>query len=273
MNQTFSLFDIVVIIGIVQGLVTSSLLIFRRDHRSDLFLAFAIIAFCLLSSKILLHTLGLWNTHLFSYFPLGIDLAIPPLIYFYVVLLIEPKTKIGGWSALQFLPFLLSEIYSLTVYFSVLSTNDFREKDALAESFLFNQVKFIEDYLTLFSVFTYLTIGLFKLKRYKRWLDSNISDASYPTFNWLRNILIQLLIVGVLLLANLALDRVFSFGSSNFLRWQLFYVVIAIHIYYLGFVGYKRTDYLLQRAPKNLLKAKQLPQEQIIAIILSQNIF
>ena len=262
LNQTFSLFDIAVIVGIIQGLVTSSLLILKRNHRSDLYLALAILAFCLLSSKILLHTLGLWNSPWFRYFPLGVDLVIQPLIYFYVVVLIEPKTKVDSWALPHFLPFLFSETYSLVVYFNVLTVTDLATKDAIAESFHFDQVKFIEDYLTLFSVFAYLTVGLFKLKNYKRWLSSNVSDSSYPTFNWLRNILIQLLFIGILLLANLLLDRVFSWNSSSFIRWQLFYIVIAIHIYYLGFIGYKRTDHLSQSPPKNQAKVNKLLQEQ-----------
>lgn len=263
LNQAFSLFDIIVIIGIVQGLVTSTLLILRKKHRSDTYLALAIIAFCLLSSKILIHTLGLWNTHTFRYFPLGVDLAIPPLIYFYVILLIEPKIKAIGWKLLHFVPFVLSEIYSLVVYIKVLSTTESGVKDAIAKQFHFDQVKFIEDYLTLVSVFTYLIVGLFILKRYRQRL---ISDSSHPTFNWLRNILLQLLVIGILLLINLSLDRFFSFGSSNFFRWQLFYGVVAVHIYFLGFAGYKRVDYPTQNIAKRSTKSKLISQKQVEAI-------
>ncbi|MEM9832358.1 MAG: helix-turn-helix domain-containing protein [Bacteroidota bacterium] len=263
MNQTFSIFDITVIVGIVQGLLTSTLLLVKREHRSDTYLALAIIAFCLLSSKILLHTLGLWDTPIFRFFPLGIDLAIQPLIYFYVVLLIEPKTKISHWDFLHFLPFALSEIYSLIVYINVLSVTDLDAKDAIAEQFYFNQVKFIEDYLTLISVFTYLTIGLLILRNYNQWLETNISDSSYPTFKWLRNILLQLLVIGIFLLINLSLDRIFSFDSSSFSRWQLFYMLIAVHIYYLGFIGYKRTDYLPQGVTAKSAEVKKVSREQI----------
>ena len=249
----------------IQGLLTSTLLLSKKSHRSDTYLALAIIAFCLLSSKILLHTLGLWNTPTFRYFPLGIDLAIPPLIYFYVILLIKPETNVSGSALLHFVPFALSELYSLVVYGKVLSATDFRAKDAIAGQFYFDQVKFTEDYLTLVSVFVYLTIGLFILRKYHRRLETNASEASYPTFNWLRNILLQLLVVGILLLANLSLDRMFSFNSSSFFRWQLFYVTLAVHIYYLGFVGYKRTS-SFQGTSQSSPKVKQVSEERVAEI-------
>ena len=265
MNTTVTLFDLIIIIGIVQGLIASTILLLRKNT-SDRFLALSIIAFCLLSSKILLHTLGLWNSHFFRYFPLGVDLVLQPLIYLYVVGLIEPKTRGKTW-LLHFVPFIASEAYSLIVYFNVLQTTDFQIKDLIAEQLHFNQIKHLEDYLTLVSTFTYLVVGFLKLKNYKAWLDTNISDSAYPSFNWLRAIVVQLLLIGCILLINLLLDRLLFPGSSNFLRWQVFYIVIAGHIYYLGFRGINLTTKVKhQRSPKQS-KIKKLTKDQVNQIV------
>ncbi|MEM8895058.1 MAG: helix-turn-helix domain-containing protein, partial [Bacteroidota bacterium] len=229
--------------------------------------ALSIISFCLLSSKTLLHTLGLWDTHVFRYFPLGIDLAIQPCIYFYIIHLIAPKKIPKIWYFLHFAPFITSELYSLFVYVDVLQTTNLEVKDVIAESFYFNRVKHIEDYLTLISTFTYISIGLFKLKIYRRWLDMNISDSAYPTFNWLRLILIQLIIIGCLLLVNLLLDRFIFPGTSNFLRWQVFYIVVAGHIYYLGFRGINLTSGSHHQSIPTQPKIQKLTQAQVDEII------
>ena len=247
-------------------MITSIILLLRK-HATDRFLALAIMAFCLLSCKILLHTLGLWNTHVFRYFPLGIDLVIQPMIYFYVIRLISPKTQLKPIHILHLIPFIASEIYSLAVYFSVLSTSDPVVKDVIAESFHFNQVKHLEDYLTLVSTFAYLVGGLIRIKRYKTWLSNHISDSGYPTFNWLKTILIQLIVIGCVLLVNILLDRVFLGGSSNFLRWQLFYIVVAGHIYYLGFMGINRTDRFRHVQTPDPVKVQKLTSAQVDAIV------
>lgn len=266
MNTTITLFDLIIIVGIVQGLVTSTMLLLR-NNASDRFLALSIIAFCLLSSKILLHTLGFWNTHLLRYFPLGVDLAIQPLIYCYVIQLIEPKNRPKLWYFLHFIPFITSELYSLFVYFSVLQTTNLEAKDLIAESFHFDQVKHLEDYFTLLSTFTYLTVGFFKLKSYKAWLETNISDSAYPTFNWLRALVLQLIIIGCVLLVNLLLDRIIFPGSSNFLRWQVFYTIVAAHIYYLGFRGINLPNQFQHEHTPSQPKIKKLTQNQVDEII------
>lgn len=266
LNITVTLFDLIIILGIVQGVVTSTFLLLR-NNLSDRFLALSILAFCLLSSKILLHTLGLWNSHFFRYFPLGVDLVIQPLIFFYVTQLIEPKPISKPWAFLHFTPFIASEVYSLIVYFNVLTVTNFEAKDLIAEHFHFNQVKHIEDYLTLISTFTYLIVGLLKLKTYKAWLSNNISDSAYPTFNWLRTIVIQLIIIGFILLINLLLDRLIFPESSNFLRWQVFYIVVAGHVYYLGFRGANLTSRIQHQRTPSQPKIKKLTQDKVEEII------
>ncbi|MEM9324706.1 MAG: helix-turn-helix domain-containing protein [Bacteroidota bacterium] len=265
MNQLVTLFDLIIIIGIVQGLVTSVLLL-RRDNRGDRFLALSIVSFCLLSSKILLHTLGLWQGQIFRYFPLGIDLAIQPLIYWHVMQLIEPKLKFQRRDLLHFVPFAVSEVYSLVVYFSVLSTTDLAAKDVIAERLHFNLVKHFEDYLTLISSVTYITIGIVKLRHYKRRLGTNGSVSSDPIFKWLSAIITQLIVVAGFLCFNLFVDRVLFPGSSNFLRWQLFNIVVAGHIYYLGFMGYSRSPLSQYRQLPKLPKVEKLTPRQVTEI-------
>jgi hypothetical protein len=180
LENQFSLFDLLIIIGITQGLVTSLLLLIsKKNPRSNPFLALALLAFCFLSTKPLLHTLHLWDTSFFRYFPNGVEVLLAPLIYFYMVSMIDSTFKFERKYLLHFVPFAISQSYAFVVYFSVFAVDDFGQKDILANSFMFDEVKRAEDYLSLLSIIIYLLLGFKKLKNYRKWLNESTSDSTF----------------------------------------------------------------------------------------------
>lgn len=272
MENQFSLFDVLILIGITQGIITSVLLLVsKRNSRSNLFLALALIAFCFLSTKILLHTLQLWDTLIFRYFPNGVEVVLAPLLYFYVISLIDSKFKFQKKHLLHFIPFLLSQSYAFIVYFAVFNIHELEAKDSIASLLRFDEVKKIEDYLSLISLIIYLTFGFIKLKTFRKLLRDTTSDNTFPDFNWLKNMFILFSLLGLFLLTNLALNTI-SLDIDRFLRWEVYYIFIAFIIYYLGFVGYKQPDYqkVHIEEPVNPLKISKLSNEkneEIVKII------
>lgn len=244
MEGKFSLFDLLVLFGIVQGIIISILLLIsKKNSKSNKYLAFAILSFCLLSVKMLLHTLGLREDPFFRYFPIGVELLIAPLMYFYVTRLLNPKFRLRFKELIHFIPFILSQGYSFFIFFFVSSYGSIIEKDRIAELFYFNLVKDTEDYLVLFSIAGYLAGCYFKLKKYKQWLENTTSDTTYPNFNWLRNIFILSTVLGIFLLINLSSDALFNLKASYFFHWQVYYIFITSLIYYFGFAGYIQPEF------------------------------
>jgi AraC-like DNA-binding protein len=238
--MNFSWFDLLVVIGISQGLFTSYLLVNAKqnDQRNRL-LAVIIFTFILLSCKILLHTLGLWNTHAFRYFPLAVDLAIQPLIYLFIRASVGPNDRFKARDFLHFLPFLIFLVHAVVIYANVQSTTILTEKDRIANALYFNNVKSVEDFLSVLSAWVYGGLSYRHLKNYRKWLNDNIADMSYPTYTWLRNVLMLFGFLMLILSVNLLLDA-FGFGLYNFYHWQLFYLVMAVIIYYMGIQGYRQ---------------------------------
>src|SRR4028118_1361550 len=111
------LFNILVIIGSFQGTLTSVLL-WLSSHRSvsKLILSYLLIVFVLLSSKILLHTLNLWQTPFLRYFPLAFELAIQPLFYLYILSLTTPAFRLTKKDLYHFIPAMLFMIHAVLVY-------------------------------------------------------------------------------------------------------------------------------------------------------------
>ena len=157
--------------------------------------------------------------------------------------MIDSTFKFQRKHLLHFIPFAISQSYAFVVYFLVLSVEDFGQKDMLANTLMFDEVKRAEDYLSLVSILIYLSIGFQKLKNYRKWLNESTSDSTFPDFNWLKNIFILSSILGLFLLTNYTLDFAFSLKETTRLHWQLVQIFIAILIYYFGFVGYKQPHY------------------------------
>ncbi|PCE66664.1 helix-turn-helix domain-containing protein [Sediminicola luteus] len=241
MSAQFSWFDLIVIVGIVQGIVSTGLLLFRRKgNTARLFLGLAILAFCLLSFKILLLTLGLWEIPFWRYFPLGVDLSIAPLLYLYTLALVRPNFSWKMKHLWLFAPFFLFELFALWVYVSLWPLEDIVAKDLRAASFYFEVVKDFEDLLTLLTALLGIGFSLREVATYRKLINSDTSDTSITQLKWLFNVLVIMCPLVAIMLVNTILDDVFDYGNSKFFRWQLFYLVVAALVYYLGFEGYRR---------------------------------
>lgn len=244
MAPQFSLFDLLILIGILQGIITGILLLnSKKNTKSNKFLALALFSFCLLNTKTLLHTLHLWDTQAFRYFPNGLELAIPPLIFFYIKSLVTPKFRFRPKDWLHFIPFFLSQAFAFLVYFSVVGIRDFGEKDALANRLFFDEVKQLDEYLLLVSMALYLFFGYKELRNYKTWLADTTADSTYPDFGWLKGIFRLSIVIGILLLVNHSLDLCFGLRRSTILHWNLLVLFFTFVIYYLGLRGYLQPDY------------------------------
>lgn len=241
----FSWFELLVLIGITQGLVTSALLLRATESRKQkTLLALVLIGFCLISTKMVIATLGLANTSpAFLYMPIAVELGLPPLFYLYLVTLLTPTFQLTRQNLLHFIPFALFFTYALFIYFKVQllgsSHETNKEIDAFLQLYLFSTVKKIEDYLTVVSIFFYISLSYFTFYQYQKNVKDTISDTDHPMYNWIQTIFIMSGLLLVFLVTNMMLDRVFKLDSYTILHWKLYFIYLASIIYYLGFKGYK----------------------------------
>ncbi|WP_298321211.1 AraC family transcriptional regulator [uncultured Aquimarina sp.] len=189
----------------------------------------------------------LWDTKLFRFFPNAIELALSPLIYFYIRSLVKHKFqfKIKFW--LHFIPFFLSQTYAFIVYFTALRVNDFNQKDIIAKNLHFSEIKQTDEYLLLISLALYLFYGYKELINYKRWLDNTTSDSTFPNFKWLKDIFILSIIIGMFLVVNHSLDIFLDLKSKSIIHYNLLMLFISFVIYYLGLKGYLQPDFSFVR--------------------------
>lgn len=260
--MTFSLYELLLLIGLTQGTITSVLLVAtKKNRKSNQLLALGLFAFCLLSAKMLLNSFGVSYTTTFRYIPIASQLAIPPLMYMYLISLLRPKTNLTWRSIVHFIPFIFVQIFAIAVYFKVLGIASVTQQDQAAELLMYGPIKLAEDYLTLLFIAYYLGLGFIELKRYRQRLNETVSDSACPTFSWLLKIFILSSILGVFLLLNMITELIFNLSATTSLHWQVYFVYISFLIYYLGFVGYKQPDFqVLPFVPETKLNNEKDPE-------------
>ncbi len=237
----FRLFDVVVSIGFFNSCIFAIVILAKINRTAtNKLLASLLFVLGLLSAKILLHTLGLWQTPLFRYFPLGIDLWLPPLLWFYVLALTEPK-KLTQSLFQKHLPIpLLFLFYALLVYGCTILIDNLDGKTYVANRLWYDEIKTIEDVLSVIWGVYYGILSYNQLKKYQKWVENYISNTSVPTYKWLRNLLIVSAVV-LLLLGIMVVSQQFhilSFGPI-----QLFYFYLVFLIYVFGFFGFRHQDF------------------------------
>ena len=263
MNQSFSLLEVVVLIGITEGLVISFLIWFyKKQIISKLILSFILIVFSLLCAKILVHTTGLWNMPHFRYIPLAFELLIQPLFWLYISSLVTVKFRLSKKIYLHFVPFFVFFLYALLIYFATLQTENLAEKDLIANNLYFNPIKKIEDFLSIISSIVYWFLGLKIIQQYKQWLHQYTSNTNYPTYEWLKNIAWYIGLLIVMLSGAIFLDSFLDYPVFTY--WQLFFVYLALIIYYLGFKGYA--------LPNDTFGLEQLSQQEASELYETQAI-
>jgi len=239
MQLSVTIFDLIVLMGFIQGIgMCIVLYLIPGKNQGKSLLSFILLIISLLSFKILLHTLGLWDTTLFRYFPLAIDTTLQPLLFLYICSITGFNIR-SGRMVLFLIPTIVFMLYALVVYALALSQQDFLLKDHLADAAYFNLVKSIEDWIAVFSAIAYWMIGYRIILRYRKWVFDAQSDGRLQELSWLKNVV---LISGILVMAVTAivvLDKWVGTGGHNFLYLQLFYIYLAVITYYLSFKGYQ----------------------------------
>ena len=229
----------------VTGIICS-ILLFKKSNKkpSNKFLGLGILGFVWLNTKTLLHSLNLWEIHGFGFFPNGIELALPPLFYFYILALIHSKFEFTKKKWLHFIPFSISQGYAIIVYIATMQTPLLFEKDLIASSLYFNDIKNFEEYLIILSTLVYLYFAYKHIKNYKYWLSNNTSDTQFSELIFLKNIFFGFLFISIYTIVNLILNQFLD--NSYYWRWELNHLIIAILVYYMGLVGYKNSELVPQ---------------------------
>ncbi|WP_316835371.1 helix-turn-helix domain-containing protein [Pedobacter nutrimenti] len=236
MDHKITIFNTIILAGILQGLIGLICWIFKPNKNSEnTLLALIILVLMLLSFKILLHTFGLWQHPGWRYFPLAIDTIIQPLFYLYACSVTTQQYLFSRKRLLHFIPAMFFLCHAFIVYLVTAKQENILLKDHIAESFFYNRLKFTEDIVAILTGVIYWILSFRRIENYRKWLFESQSDTRFSELSWLRNLLICTGLLIVFLFTSSLTQNIMPSGKGYFIFTQLFYIYLSITTFYLAY--------------------------------------
>jgi AraC-like DNA-binding protein len=236
--------NIILFVGAAQGLLLSiALITLKRGNRTaNLMLASFIILFSVI---LFFHSLYEFNNPIQNNVQAenpvhDLFLAFGPLFYLYVVALTNKYFRFKLIDTLHFLPM------------SVALLIDFILKMLDIDPELQNSILPYTSALIIVQICIYLYLSINTLKKHSENLKKSISYIEKINLDWLKILIIAQLIIWPLAL-------IIEIGFHNHKEWSLFWVLISILIYMMGYKGITQPEIftgVLSLPEENDLKRK-----------------
>lgn len=228
--MSFNLYSVILLVGMIQGFVSSTLLFLKKENRlSNSLYASLILAFSLANILPFLKFLGILGHHNeLLFIPLSFDLGFGVLPYLYVKSKTQNNYKLKGNEYLHLLPLLIEICYYSIIFFTFNVSDKLAFKNNIHVPFI-NPIKNIVG--VILAVF-YLFLCFKQLSYFKKTsqIISNIA-----IYNSLRNFIILLFIFLLIWISYTAWVELFVGGRDSYVTFNL---ILAAFTYYLGFSGF-----------------------------------
>lgn len=234
---SFSIFEVIILFGIVQGLVCFFYLMFLDStNRSSHLLAWCILSVTLILVRMMLHSQHIYHHPYLVYFPFSVELLPAPLFYLYTLSLERKQEEKIKFLLLFIMPGIVFLLHGFVTYISCLFVTDISQKQYLANTiFKFQVVNFVEDILTIIFVMIFSYLAIMKLLRYKKILNDYASKQYANQVKWLLWLIYLFVIAAVITILVIAANSLFDYGAQYFWHDQLHHILFSIFLYFSSF--------------------------------------
>lgn len=253
-KKLFSLFELLISIGVFQGLVSSITLIRKTygSKQANILLALFLMSFSAICLKTIIYSAGLDLIYpSLSHIPLAFETLLPAIAYLYCISITRAAFSFSLFQLLHILPFMFFMFYGIYVYINTMSIeNEYAINNFLVENHYF-LIKEIEDYLTVVLIILYISLSNWEVKKFQSHANNLISDNGHAIFLWVRRLQILMTILVVFLVINMTLDRAILLKQDSNLHWQLYFLYLSAVIYFIGYSSPHLAFDLKLEEPKN----------------------
>ena len=250
----FSVYSSLLLIGFVQGIVFTGLLLWRgiqEERLSDKLLAAILIVCSLHIAQYMLGFAGWydardWHSTFMFYFPFHNLLLLGPLIYYYFRALTNDEFHLSKKDFKHFIPGI---IYILIFIFLVVGDIlvrkllmgipfdlHFQTKGLLENKYEGIPRTLIQIASTI-SLIYYMVKTVIEYRKYKKYVNDHFSDTHDIEYEWIRNLLYAV-IAGLAIMLIIGFIDVFITNLSYDQFWTS-YLTLAIMIYVISIMGYQ----------------------------------
>jgi AraC-like DNA-binding protein len=234
--------NIVILLGAIQGFITSILLCFSKNYRlTNRFLGLLIFLIALASINLYGNYVNWFNSSVLQFLtqlmPMVIIMPLGPLLYFYVQSFAEPNFKIDKTSKYHFYPVVIDLIPSFAILIYIIGVYaGLMQRNPKPWINFIDQFNVYSDVLRWLS----LTVYVWLSSRYLSSLSLEATFISKAKLNWLKQF-IRIFICFQLLWLCYLIPYVIPRYTNKMLEtfgWYPIYIPLAILIYWLGIKGY-----------------------------------
>lgn len=234
----FSWFELLLLVGVVQGVATATSLLFEQSNgkRSNGLLAIFLLFFSGICFKTFVYSASLeqyypWLRNI----PLAFETALPALAYLYARAISSANFKLKRFHLVHFSPFFVFMTYALFIYVTSFSFTPDALVSQILHEYRFETVKRVEDYVTVLLILGYLIASVSTLRKVKQKADNLTADNEHAIFVWIRKIQMLMAVLLIFLIVNMIADRVLNVQGTTNSHWKVYFLYLAGVIYFLGF--------------------------------------
>lgn len=239
MDLSFNIFQLLILVGAINGFVWSVLIFIKRKKDVSIYLGLFVFLFTLASIKIILQEkIPYFNSHI--PIPLLYQFALGPLLYLYLKSALDVNYKASGKQLWHFLPSLLFDILPASLLFIF---------DFTRYTYQIQKLSFISDVLACFLFIVYLYFSLSLINRYRKnspvlknekkigWAKKVMLASTLIAVTWLIYIIWVIVLNGKLVL--------------GMMPYYPIYLIFGFCIYSIGIAGYYKPEIGLLKIPVN----------------------
>jgi len=176
-----------------------------------------------------------------------------PLLYLYAKALTNSENRLGSLELLHFLPALIVVVRMIP--FFLLSGNDKMEfvENLAHEGSLFMTIVLIS---FMVSGLVYITLSLLLLRRHRKFLVLNYSNTDRIDLNWLRYLIIGMIVIYSIVTIGHLLEGAFSINFGDFVD-NLIFLAVTGFVIMIGYFGIKQTTIFAGEMSSNTIVNKK----------------
>jgi len=238
-------FNTIILLGIIQGLVVSSLLFFSRQNKyPNRILGILILLISLASFNLYGNYVNWFGLSALRFIaeivPLVLPMAFGPLIYFYIQSYLEPGFRVGKQQRRHFYPVLIDLVPSLTVisFIAGIVMKLVKNKPGPWGVFIDNYNVYA-DIPRWLSITAYLWVSAKYLSAYKKKKETAGGNGS-NSYKWLSQFVTAFIVfqaIWLLYLVPYVIPKYTDWMLNTF-DWYPIYIPMTVLIYWMGIKGY-----------------------------------
>ena len=218
-----------------------------------------------LGTHLLLHFFENNGLDLKYTFLLGLNTPFPllhgPFLFLYAKALTSDTDQMNKVDYLHFLPALLITVRMIPFFLlpgaeKLQFVNGMMEQRSLLMTIVL--------YSYMISGCTYIALSLFVLRRHRKNLKENFSYTDQINLNWLRNLIIGMIVVWSIVTIGHTLDDAFGMDIRNEVD-NLIFITLSIFILSVGYFGIKQTWIFSGQLPLEAYEISEQPEKNNVA--------